>query len=73
MTEKKTAERGNCAICGQPYAHFGNNPEPILTYEERVCDDCNALHVIPVRLGAEQTITLHNGKTLTIKRRVRKS
>ncbi len=41
---------GICALCGGTFTHFGNNPEPLLKYEERVCDDCNSMHVIPARL-----------------------
>ncbi len=44
-------ETGKCAICGEDYAHWGNNPAPLLKYEDRVCDQCNEQVVIPVRLG----------------------
>jgi hypothetical protein len=44
-------ENGDCAICGQRYTHFGNNPEPILKLQKRVCDQCNSMFVIPVRMG----------------------
>lgn len=47
---KNYEETGICAICGKPYEHYGNNPEPLMEFENRVCDDCNHLYVIPARL-----------------------
>jgi len=44
-------ETGACSICGRPYEHFGNNPEPLKTFEERCCDACNHEYVIPARIG----------------------
>lgn len=58
-----------CAICGNEAGKYGNNPEPLLHHDERVCDDCNALHIIPIRLGMGQTITLADGRQVTIKPR----
>lgn len=56
-----------CALCGNDYtkAHWahGNNPEPILPSNRRVCDDCNSFYVIPARLGQlteNQIETLRN-------------
>lgn len=47
----RVKERGICALCEQPYDHFGNNPQPVLpNYEQRVCNDCNRVRVIPARL-----------------------
>lgn len=37
------AKTGTCAICGKEYSDWGHNPEPILDYMYRVCDDCNKL------------------------------
>ena len=37
-----------CSICGFPYTGWGNNALPI--NKGRCCDDCNSLHVIPVRI-----------------------
>jgi len=45
-------ETGTCAMCGGQYTHFGNNPEPLRPHDERVCDDCNAMYVVPARLTA---------------------
>ena len=40
----KINETGTCALCGGPYTHWGNNPQPVLPkYEQRVCDDCNGI------------------------------
>ena len=60
-------ESGKCAICGLPYGCWGNNPAPILTCDERVCDICNDAFVIPVRLGAKAKLTLADGRTIEIK------
>ena len=46
-----------CCICGceieHPYTknYFGNNPWPIsINDEDRCCDNCNELYVIPARI-----------------------
>jgi len=45
-------ESGTCALCGNPYTHWGNNPQPVLPdYEQRVCDDCNSGVVMRARLS----------------------
>jgi hypothetical protein len=54
-------ETGTCSLCGSKYEHFGNNPEPLKSFDERCCDDCNAEWVIPARLGR---LTEHQVKTL---------
>lgn len=48
-------EDGNCSLCGKPYYHYGNNPEPVLPYWERVCDDCNMVVIIPMRIKKLQS------------------
>ena len=45
-------ETGKCALCGKTYYHYGNNPEPVMPYWNRVCDYCNTFKVIPARLEA---------------------
>lgn len=41
-----------CLTCGESFTGFGNNPSPLPDSEGRkVCSDCNALYVIPARLG----------------------
>lgn len=45
-------ETGTCSLCGETYTHYGNNPEPLGSYSERCCDDCNATKVIPARLAS---------------------
>lgn len=48
-----------CSICKKEFKGFGNNPEPILTYEKRCCDQCNQDVVVPVRiLGMTNPIAL---------------
>ena len=37
-----------CAICGERFEGFGNNPAPFKG--DRCCDRCNSLVVIPARL-----------------------
>lgn len=46
------AEEGICCICGKPYTHWGNNPEPVMPFESgRCCDECNSTVVIKARGG----------------------
>lgn len=41
----------NCCICGKKIENFGNNPSPyVRVVKARCCDNCNAVHVIPLRL-----------------------
>jgi hypothetical protein len=47
MTFNKT---GPCSLCDGDYTNYGNNPEPLLGFEERCCADCNQTKVIPARL-----------------------
>lgn len=39
-----------CSLCGCKFIGMGNNPEPLATFEERCCGDCNQTKVIPARL-----------------------
>ena len=40
-----------CCICGKRFIGYGNNPEPVKSFEEGVCcDECNKNVVIPARL-----------------------
>lgn len=51
MTTKPIQETGTCSLCGQPYEHYGNNPQPVLDrYEQRCCDKCNWELVVPARI-----------------------
>lgn len=41
-----------CVLCGESFNGWGNNPEPLADYDDGLCcDDCNAIKVIPARLG----------------------
>jgi hypothetical protein len=41
-----------CCFCGQDFGQFGNNPEPLVAFDEgRCCNDCNSSRVIPARLS----------------------
>jgi DNA-directed RNA polymerase subunit RPC12/RpoP len=40
-----------CSLCGKESEGFGNNPEPLKSYPERCCNDCNRTRVIPERLA----------------------
>lgn len=55
-----------CLTCGLRMTGWGNNPYPINSdpsLEDReVCGDCNAIYVIPARLGHEVTGTLYDTK-----------
>ena len=37
-----------CSICGKKYVGWGNNAWPIT--EDRCCDECNGMYVIPGRI-----------------------
>lgn len=39
-----------CSLCGNAFTGMGNNPEPLLPYARRCCNDCNATRVVPERL-----------------------
>ena len=40
-----------CCICGGEYKGWGNNPWPLSkSDDERCCDYCNGMYVIPARL-----------------------
>ena len=59
-----------CLTCGttiQPHPLSGwaggNNPDPIADPDDdsrRACDDCNAIYVIPARLGQPVSGTLYD-------------
>ena len=41
-----------CSICGETFTGWGNNPWPVTKGEnDRCCDTCNSIHVIPARLA----------------------
>lgn len=54
-----------CVLCGEKFSGWGHNPRPVVNPEEhqltreilgenpRCCGDCNALYVLPARLGQE--------------------
>ena len=39
-----------CSICRLEFHGYGHNPEPILKYEDRCCEICNQLVVVPIRI-----------------------
>lgn len=42
-----------CSICETPFEGMGNNPQPVKpSIEQRCCDTCNTLIVVPERLKA---------------------
>ena len=45
-----TKTSGRCSICRRQLKNFGCNPEPVMPFESRVCDNCNSAVVIPERL-----------------------
>ncbi len=52
MEGEKEKQKHKCVICDMYFEGFGHNPEPVRKYEEgRACDGCNAMSVIPARLG----------------------
>lgn len=43
-----------CSICGKEFEGYGNNPEPLMSYDEgRCCDECNAKVVQYRTIGKE--------------------
>lgn len=45
----------NCVLCGDEIVGFGNNPEPVASFEEgKCCNRCNNTVVIPARIGRLQ-------------------
>ena len=57
MTSALFVERGGdfvmkCVICGKEIDDYGNDPWPFCIDEgARCCDECNAKHILPVRLA----------------------
>ena len=46
------AEVHTCCICGDEFVGYGNNPEPVKSFDDGVCcDACNIKFVIPARLA----------------------
>jgi len=41
---------GKCSLCKGNYDKWGHNPEPLKTFDERCCTECNSKKVIPARL-----------------------
>lgn len=42
-----------CSICGKEFEGWGNNPYPVTKGEDdRCCDECNMLYVIPARIAS---------------------
>jgi hypothetical protein len=43
-----------CCLCGETFTGYGNNPFPLSENpEDRCCDTCNILKVIPARIHKE--------------------
>jgi len=57
-------EYGVCALCGGPFEHYGNNPDPLGELHDRVCDDCNGSLVIPARMNMFTPLQLTALRTL---------
>jgi hypothetical protein len=56
LTGSADDDTRSCSICGELYRGFGNSAAPVqypqaTLWDGHCCDDCNAKHVIPVRLG----------------------
>ncbi len=49
--ESGTKEKQICILCGAEIDGFGNNPEPVASFDQgRCCDKCNRNLVIPARI-----------------------
>ena len=44
-----------CSLCRETFTGYGHNPAPLAHHDERCCDDCNAVEVIPARLRLAST------------------
>ena len=55
-----------CSLCGEHSSGFGHNPEPLARWEQRCCEYCNTVKVIPVRL--QRIAAGLNARTLAHKR-----
>lgn len=51
-------DKQKCCICGKEFVGYGNNPEPLMDFDEgRCCDDCNHNYVIQYRMIAKMMIS----------------
>jgi len=45
-------ETKTCCICGMDFSEWGNNPEPLMAFNDgSCCNVCNTIYVIPARLA----------------------
>ena len=55
MSEDKENQISKCVLCGDDYRGWGNNPEPVKSFDDgQCCNSCNAVYVIPARLGSHR-------------------
>ena len=48
----KENQISKCVLCGDDYRGWGNNPEPVKSFDDgQCCNSCNTMYVIPARLG----------------------
>jgi hypothetical protein len=53
MSEDKANQISKCILCGDDYRGWGNNPEPVASFDDgQCCNVCNAMRVIPARIQA---------------------
>ena len=48
-------EKRTCSLCGDVFIGKGHNPEPLATFDDRCCADCNDTLVIPARIRGMTT------------------
>lgn len=63
---KKIKETGKCCICGNEYAHYGNDAMPAMN--GRCCDKCNNDIVVPLRIYGMAALTPEIARTLLVAR-----
>ena len=52
MNKDKENQISKCVLCGDDYRGWGNNPEPVKSFDDgQCCNSCNTMYVIPARLG----------------------
>tara|TARA_R110000787_G_scaffold109904_1_gene218517 strand:- start:46 stop:294 length:249 start_codon:yes stop_codon:yes gene_type:complete len=57
MRTKKLESKGNnkCCFCSADVGQYGNNPEPLVSYEDgKCCSKCNIELILPYRLLAHR-------------------
>ena len=70
-TTHNGVEYWTCSICDEIFSGFGNNPWPVTEGDEdRCCDNCNSMKVIPARFREMAEETKRTADILKSKREI---